>query len=106
MVTWAPAVLGPDKSLTATLAVTVAHLPRGSLVVNERYGVRASEIVTPVIGSPLETVVPWRVLLVPIMRKWDGTRTYAVREQPGIVKATEYRAQPNACIRSRMCINW
>lgn len=68
VVTWAPEHLTPGGSLTATLVVTVAHLPRGSRVVNERYGVRAGEIVTPVMGTPIEAVVPWRVLLVLIMR--------------------------------------
>ncbi|HIE38281.1 MAG TPA: DUF11 domain-containing protein [Anaerolineales bacterium] len=72
VITWAPADLGPGVHLTAAFAVTVAHLPRGSRVVNERYGVRASEVVTPVMGLPVEAVVPWRLLLVPIMREWEG----------------------------------
>jgi serine protease AprX len=68
-VAWAPATLEPYGILTATLTLTASHLDRGSLVANEHYGVRANELITPVMGPPLEAVVPWRVLLFPVMRE-------------------------------------
>ena len=72
VVTWAPATLGPGGHLTATLVVTVAHLPRGSQVVNDRYGVRVEGWPAPVPGPPVNALIPWRVLLFPIFRAWEG----------------------------------
>ncbi|MGD1996189.1 MAG: S8 family serine peptidase [Anaerolineae bacterium] len=69
-VTWGPATLGPGGHLTATLAVTASDLPRGSRVLNDRYGVRAAEVTGPVRGAPVESTVPWRVLLFPVFRGW------------------------------------
>jgi subtilisin family serine protease len=69
--TWEPAEIPPGDQLTATLAVTVAHLTRGSLVSNPQYGVRATEMSGPVIGPPVETLIPWRLLLLPVFRQWQ-----------------------------------
>lgn len=59
-ITWTAASLAQGETLTATLAVTVAHLERGARLVNEFYGLRASELLTPVMGLPVEAVIPWR----------------------------------------------
>jgi len=71
VVTWTTASLAGQGMLTRTLAVTVEHLPPGTLVLNAAYGVRASELITPVMGVPLEVVVPWRLLLHPIFKDWS-----------------------------------
>jgi len=71
VVTWTAASLVPDEMLTATLALTVEHLPRGRPVVNVAYGVRASEHLTAVMGAPVEAVIPWRYVLVPVFRNWS-----------------------------------
>ncbi len=71
VVTWMAASLAPDEVLTATLAVTVEHLSPGTPVVNVAYGVRASELLTPVMGAPVEVVIPWRYILSLIFRNWS-----------------------------------
>jgi hypothetical protein len=68
VVTWTAANLASQESLTATLAVTVEHLPPGTRVVNVAYGVRASGIPTPAVGLPVEAVVPWRGVLPLVLR--------------------------------------
>jgi uncharacterized repeat protein (TIGR01451 family) len=68
VVTWTAESLARRETLTATMVVTVAHLPRGTRVINAEYGVRATELVTPVMGVPVEAVVPWRVLLPLVFR--------------------------------------
>jgi len=68
VVTWTAAALASQESLTATLAVTVEHLPPGTQVVNVAYGVRASEMPTPTMGQPVEAIVPWRGALPVILR--------------------------------------
>ena len=70
MVTWAAVSLAPNRVLTATLAVTVEHLPPGTPVVNAAYGVRAGEHSITVMGAPVEAVIPWRYLLFPVFRNW------------------------------------
>ncbi|MGD1992194.1 MAG: S8 family serine peptidase, partial [Anaerolineae bacterium] len=70
-VVWAPAEIAPGGQLTATLAVTVAHMARGSVVTNAHYGVRTAEMREAVMGRPVETLIPWRVLLFPILREWE-----------------------------------
>lgn len=72
VITWTVASLPSDETLTATLAVTVAHLPGGTNVVNEFYGLRADELPAPVIGTPLEMVVPWRIALPVVFRDWTS----------------------------------
>jgi serine protease AprX len=62
VVTWTAASLASNDVLTATLAVTVEHLARGTLVVNEFYGVSADELPTPIVGMPVEVTVPWRLI--------------------------------------------
>ncbi|RLC60662.1 MAG: hypothetical protein DRI80_10530 [Chloroflexota bacterium] len=71
MVTWTIADLAPGESLTMTLAVTVEHLPPGTRIVNAAYGVRAGGLLTPVMGTPVEAVIPWRRLLFPVFRSWS-----------------------------------
>jgi len=71
VVTWTAASLAPDEVLAATLVVTVAQLPPGTHVTNVAYGVRASELLTPVMGTPVEAIIPWRYVLIPIFRNWS-----------------------------------
>ena len=71
VVAWTDESLASGEVLTATLAVTVEHLPRGARVINVAYGVRAKKLVTPVMGVPVEAVVPWRILLFPIYKNWS-----------------------------------
>jgi uncharacterized repeat protein (TIGR01451 family) len=70
VVTWTAASLAPNDVLTATLVVTVEHLPPGTPVVNAVYGVRAGEHSVTVMGAPVEAVIPWRCLLLPVLRNW------------------------------------
>jgi uncharacterized repeat protein (TIGR01451 family) len=69
-VTWTASSLAPWETMTAGLGVFVDHLPRGSHVVNDDYGVRAHELLTPMAGAPVETLVPWRLLLAPVFKDW------------------------------------
>jgi hypothetical protein len=70
VVTWTAASLASHEALTATLAVMVAHLARGALVVNEAYGVRADELSAPIVGAPVEAAVPWRYTFPVVFRNW------------------------------------
>jgi serine protease AprX len=70
VVTWTAASLASHETLTAKLAVTVAHLARGTLVINEAYGVRADELPAPIVGASVEAVVPWRYILPVVLRNW------------------------------------
>jgi len=70
-ITWMVPSLASQESLTATLVVTVEHLPPGTRVVNAAYGVRAREWITPVVGIPVETVIPWRCFLSSVFRDWS-----------------------------------
>jgi len=73
VVTWTATSLPPHGALTATLVVTVVEqLPPGTRVVNAAYGVRASELLTPVVGAPVEAVIPWRYLLSPVFKNWSS----------------------------------
>jgi serine protease AprX len=72
VVTWTVESLADGATLTATLAITVAHLPRGTNVVNAFYGLYADELTRPVIGTPLEMVVPWRYILPVVFRDWSS----------------------------------
>jgi serine protease AprX len=68
VVTWTAASLASQERLTATLAVTVEHLPPGTRVVNDAYGLRASEMPAPAMGSLVDAVVPWRGALPLVLR--------------------------------------
>ena len=70
LVTWTAASLASQETLTATLVVTVGHLPPGTRVSNEAYGVRASELLTLVMGAPVRVTVPWRSALPVVLRNW------------------------------------
>jgi uncharacterized repeat protein (TIGR01451 family) len=70
VISWTVPQLTPGAALTVTLAVTVAHLPRGTEVINQRYGVDAHEMLIPTGGAPLAVRVPWRLLVVPVYRDW------------------------------------
>jgi serine protease AprX len=72
VVTWTVPTLAHGSVLTTTVAVTIAHLVPGTAVVNQSYGVRASEQVTPLMGAPLEKVVPWRTVLSVLFREWPA----------------------------------
>jgi uncharacterized repeat protein (TIGR01451 family) len=76
VVTWTAENLADRATLTATLAVTVAHLPRGTYIVNDTYGVRADEHITPVVGVPVESFVPWQYVLPVVFHDWplEGSR--------------------------------
>jgi uncharacterized repeat protein (TIGR01451 family) len=69
-VTWTASSLAPWETLTVELGVSVDHLPRGSRVVNADYGARAHELLTPVAGAAVETLIPWRLLLSPVFKDW------------------------------------
>ncbi len=71
-VTWTADSLAPWEALTAALQVSVGHLPRGTRVVNADYGVTARELLTPVRGTPVGVPIPWRVLVFPIFKEWQG----------------------------------
>jgi len=71
-VSWEAATLGPGHSLTRTLAVTVSHLLRGDTVVNSLYGARGNELPASVMGAPVSSTIPWRILLLPVFRAWNG----------------------------------
>jgi len=75
VVTWTDVSLGAWETLTVTLAVAIEHLPPGTNVVNAAYGVRASELISPVMGAPVEAIVPWRYILFPILRDWPLERS-------------------------------
>jgi hypothetical protein len=68
VVTWTPETLAPRAALSVTLAVTVEALAPGTAVVNEVYGVRSSDLLTPVMGEPLTTTIPWRYILLMVER--------------------------------------
>jgi serine protease AprX len=78
VVTWTSASLVSGEVLTATLAITIEHLPRGTHVANADYGVGAGEVtgvqlnVPSAMGAPVEAVVPWRVILLSVFRDWAG----------------------------------
>jgi uncharacterized repeat protein (TIGR01451 family) len=68
-VSWAPASLGVFERLTVTLVLSVGHLPPGTVVTNDRYGLRSSELITAVLGTPVETVIPYRFYLPVVIRE-------------------------------------
>jgi subtilisin family serine protease len=72
ILTWQPITLGPAQSLRVTLAVTIEGLLPGTLVVNDDYGVRAADPSFQLMGPPVETTVPYHLLLLPIYREWSG----------------------------------
>jgi subtilisin family serine protease len=74
-VSWTAPSIAPWETLTATFRVSVGHLPPGSRVSNDRYGVRARELLTPVAGTPVDVVIPWRSLLFPVVRNWRAERS-------------------------------
>ena len=71
VVTWTAASLAGQESLTTTLAVTVLDWLPGARVVNAAYGVRATELPGSVVGAPVEVVVPWRTMLVTVLKNWS-----------------------------------
>ena len=72
VITWTADSLAGGDTMTVTLAVTVAHLAPGTPVTNARYGTWADQVTQPVVGAPVEAVVPWRWLLAPIFRNWPS----------------------------------
>ncbi len=72
VVTWTAEELAGQEMLTATLVVTVEHLPPGTRVVNATYGVRASELLSPVMGTPVEVTIPWRYVIISVFRNWPS----------------------------------
>jgi uncharacterized repeat protein (TIGR01451 family) len=70
VVSWTVASLPSNEMLTATLAVTVAHLPQGTVIINDTYGLHADELPAPVVGTPLEMLIPWRLALPIVFRDW------------------------------------
>jgi serine protease AprX len=77
VVTWTAASLARHETLTETLVVTVGRLAPGSRVVNATYGVSASELSTPVMGAPVDVLIPWRCALPIVLREWaSGERGF------------------------------
>ena len=72
VVTWTAPSLAGWEEMTVTLAVTVEHLPPGTRVVNAAYGLNASELPGPVVGAPVEAVVPWQTRLFPVRKSWSA----------------------------------
>jgi len=72
VVTWTTPGMVPGQTLTRTLSVVVVDIPGGGSVVNDAYGARAEGMLTPTLGSSVEALVPWRVLLLPVYRNWPG----------------------------------
>jgi serine protease AprX len=70
VVAWTTENLSPQETLTATLAVSVAHLSSGMRVVNAAYGARAGEFCAPVTGAPVEVMIPWRRLFLLVFKNW------------------------------------
>ena len=68
VVTWTTPSLAGWGEMTATLVVTVEDLPPGTRVLNAAYGVRAHELSGPIVGAPVEAVIPWRTVLLPILK--------------------------------------
>jgi uncharacterized repeat protein (TIGR01451 family) len=71
VVTWTVPSVGPRATLTASLAISVEHLPRASFVLNSSYGVLAGEMPAPVMGEPVTSIIPWRLLIYPIFSAWS-----------------------------------
>jgi uncharacterized repeat protein (TIGR01451 family) len=66
---WALGSIAPGTGLSVSLAVTVGHtVSRGTYIVNADYGVRSSQVSTPVVGAPAVARVPWR-LYIPLVLK-------------------------------------
>jgi uncharacterized repeat protein (TIGR01451 family) len=70
-VTWTAPSLAPWQVLTVGLGVSADHLPGGWRVTNAQYGVSARQLPAPVAGVPVETVVPWRLLVFPVFKDWQ-----------------------------------
>ncbi len=70
VVSWTVRTLPPWTPLSVSLGVTVGHLPRGTVLYNEAYGLRAAELLSPVMGVPVQSVIPWRVAVPAILRAW------------------------------------
>ncbi len=64
LITWNLGGLAPRETASARLTVTLGslNLP-GERVRNSRYGVRSSQAPTPVLGAPVEVLIPWMVYL-------------------------------------------
>lgn len=69
-VMWTVSSLAPWETLTAQLGVVVDCRSRGAYVINADYEVRAQELLTPMVGSPVETFIPWRILISPVLKGW------------------------------------
>jgi serine protease AprX len=82
VITWTTPSLASQEALTATLAVTVSKLPPGARVVNVAYGVRAAELLSPMMGAPVTVRVSGRWALPLILRDWaSGERGFQDNSQ-------------------------
>jgi len=64
-------MISPSQRASVTLAVTVERtVPEGTFIVNADYGVRSSQVPTPVVGAPAVALVPRRYSLLPILKNW------------------------------------
>ena len=70
VVSWTVPVLPPWTRVSVSFGITIAHLPRGTVVSNEAYGVWAAELISPVMGAPVQSVTPWRVAVPVVLRTW------------------------------------
>jgi uncharacterized repeat protein (TIGR01451 family) len=71
-VAWSAESLAPWETLTAALQVSVADVPRGAQVSNADYRLTARELMTSVTGPPVEVTIPWRSVLLPILKDWQA----------------------------------
>jgi len=71
-VIWTGGRLAPRDTLTAAFRVSVEGLLAGTRVTNVEYGVEARELLSPVVGAPVEATIPWRVLLMPVFKDWEA----------------------------------
>jgi len=73
MVMWTTSELPPGEMLTRTLSVAVVDVPAGESVINEAYGAKADGMLAPTVGPSVEVRVPWRVLILPVLKNWSGS---------------------------------
>jgi uncharacterized repeat protein (TIGR01451 family) len=71
VITWTITDLGSQEVMTETLAVITEGLTPGTHVTNGTYGARASGLVAPITGRPVDMLVPWRYIVAPILKNWS-----------------------------------
>jgi hypothetical protein len=72
VVTWTTPSLVPGQTFSRTLSVVAVDVRPGDSVINDAYGARTEGMLTPTMGSSIEARVPWRVLILPVLKNWTG----------------------------------